>query len=388
MAALEDQAREERIAAGIAELRLREGYVRDLLEAAEKRLATIEDNSRLVLSAVGVFAVVFSVAGWKTLDLERKSTKQRFDDQLQHIQDSRTTLLSDFPMFGRMRSNFTRLLQDLAAACQPIADTHPGIMPDDAYKELSWQNKQSIYFVESAMANSMLLDLRDQTTKVCEIYRLLGIFYASKFTFESQSNGMANSRQPLERGWFYFDKAIELEPANYDSHWTAGYFSIWYEDQEACERALVYLKDAAILDKSKQRPLIAKANIELRRYRNPAAALATLREAAARDDYTDGKPATLLLAYLQSCAEALYGDQCTDANQKHKAYDRSLANLELVADAWEQTPRPPEADWVVQWYQTGDGVQIKAEKDEYFVTLRSHPTLAMRLDSIESRFKN
>jgi hypothetical protein len=240
------------------------------------------------MTIAGVFTFILGAASWKTLEDQRKlagetleSQKKLFDAELKTLLSSSKNLLDetlqqssdslkqterlrdeverDFPMFGRIGSNFSKVLTGLAAACSKLK------MDDETYKTLSWKEEQRILFYESAMSTSMLLDAESRAKELSEIYRLLGIFYGSKFCSSLPDREFSRSieRDDFYRSQFYFGRAIELDDKNYLAYLSAGYFTQYNDDLSIVEIARGYLESAAVLGPRFQKPVYMIALIEL-----------------------------------------------------------------------------------------------------------------------------
>jgi tetratricopeptide (TPR) repeat protein len=247
-----------------------------LLQYEKDRLAALDNISRLLLTFAGVFAVLLGVGSWKTLDDQRRSAKESLEIQIQQfkgqfegaladhnrkLQDAlddvrslREEIHKDFPMFGRIRRNFDKILHGLQFACQHLRPE------DDTFGKLTWEERERIQFYEKTVADSLLLDVGDYADQLSEIYRLLGVFYGSRYaTAVEQLYAQIQRRlhrEYLDRARFYFDRAIDANPKSYLAYAHAGHFTMYLFDAEMADVSRQYLREAAACGRAKQRPLI------------------------------------------------------------------------------------------------------------------------------------
>src|SRR5579871_31525 len=148
-----------------------------LLADEKDRLNALDSNSRVLMTVAGVFAIFLGLGAWKTLDDQRRSATENLDMQMtnfsdrfthaieehrhqseramQELREMRDEIRRDFPMFGRMTQNFTRVLTQLQVTCRYLEAM------DETYEKLTWDQRESILFLEHAVADSLLLDTRD-----------------------------------------------------------------------------------------------------------------------------------------------------------------------------------------------------------------------------------
>jgi len=150
---------------------------RQLLADEKDRLSALDSNSRVLMTVAGVFAIFLGLGAWKTLEDQRRSAAENlemqmtnFSDRFKHaieehryqsekamldLREMREEIRRDFPMFGRVRQNFTRVLTQLQVTCQYLEAM------DETYEKLTWDQREIILFLEHAVADSLLLDTRD-----------------------------------------------------------------------------------------------------------------------------------------------------------------------------------------------------------------------------------
>lgn len=258
------------------------------------RLNELDNDSRVLMTIAGVFAFLLGVGSWKTLEDQRRSAEKSLDLQidqfsqqfnqamseharkaeeaLDDVRRLREEIHQDFPMFGRMRRNFGRILFELQSACQRLEPQ------DETYGRLTWEERERILFYERAVADSLLLDTRDYSGQLSEIYRLLGVFYGSRY-----ANCLVEQRPPensdLDRARFYFDRAIQLDSQNYLAYSHAGHFTMFYDKLDLARISRDYLRQAAVIGTTKQKPWLNIALLELCAFRDPGACLVAIEEA-------------------------------------------------------------------------------------------------------------
>jgi hypothetical protein len=299
--------------------------------AAEKEeVNQINDSAKILMTAAGIFALLLGAGSWKTLEDQRNASSENLKLQMQNlalqfskaldesqmalegVKRLRDELQRDFPMFGRMRNNFYQILQGLQTACIRL-------QPDDeTYRNLDGNEEQQILFYENAIATSMLLDTKEYSLQLSEIYRLLGVFYGSRFFSKIEDGKLPSDRDDLNRARFYFNRAIDYDPKNYLAYMHAGNFVQYPEDPDLARASTSYFQRAAVVGPDYQRPWIAIAIIELEAFRDHKKASAALKQASLRPKYEQGedKPDRQVIAYLEACskcflATSLAGDdQC------------------------------------------------------------------------------
>lgn len=336
------------------ELLEKEIATQDRALAGERdELTRITDISKTLITVAGVFAFLLGAGSWKlfedqqkaaretleaqkeaaqvAFDAEQRAAKHALEEQQntfatqirnfisaseeslnQSLQESQASLKQvsalrdeverDFPMFGRMRSNFQRILLSLEATCSRLSDE------DETYTQLRWDEVQQILYYENAISTALLLDTREQSGQLAEIYRLLGVFYGSRFACDKNGKIGSAERDDLNRARFYFDRAIGLDPQNYLAQFDAGYFTQFTDDLVVARASRDYFYGAAVLGSQYQKPLISIALLELEAFKDADAALSALDRAAERKEYNPerlGKPAVKYISYLRSCALCL-----------------------------------------------------------------------------------
>ncbi|HEY1218597.1 MAG: hypothetical protein ABSE42_16140 [Bryobacteraceae bacterium] len=378
-------------------LELRMQAQQQLLENERERLAALDSTARFMMTLVGVFAFLLGAMAWKTVDDQRKSAEKNLEIQLKQfeqtarqqlgtmkadsdkalndIESLRQEIHAEFPMFGRMKKNFGRTLHELQLACGNLRAL------DETYTGLTWDERQRVGFYERAMASSVLLDTREFNNQMSEIYRLLGVFYGSRYAvavMAKDANAPPN-RGHFERARFYFDRSIDANNANYLSYAHAGLFTSYYRDREAVDAARDYFTRAAEIGMQKQMPLINLAIIELNAG-NAAAALKHLERARGRAEYQeDGSaPQPDTVDYLKACALALQGATTADGSAQRSLYAESL---KLLRRATEH--RDP---WVKATFLEGD-YQCKPDGEAYFSGIATDSALAEEYRDIVVRLR-
>lgn len=345
------------------------------------------------MTIAGVFTLILGAASWKALDDQRKQAseslaaqKATFEAELKAFLSSSNNLIEeslnkskeslrqteqlrdeverDFPMFGRMGNNFSKVLIGLQVACAKLK------IDDRTYSSLSWEEEQKILSYENAMSTSMLLHTNSRSKDISEIYRLLGVFYGSKF-YSSLPEGQLDSsceRRDLNRSRFYFDQSIELDEKNYQTYISAGYFT-QYHDPSIAAVSRRYFEKAAVIGSRYQKPCLSIALIELEAFRSPDKALEALDEAAKRPEYDISYlfAAADYIEYIKACA------YCLKARQKG-----SSEIIELLRQALENlTSACANNNEYVRTI-------FAKERNEYFAILEEHPDFhAAFLSSIE-----
>jgi tetratricopeptide (TPR) repeat protein len=276
----------------------------------------------------------------------------------------------DFPMFRRIQTNFRNILYTLEGACGNLKPK------DDSYQELEWEDKQRILFYESVVATSFLLDAREYNEQLSEIYRLLGIFYGSRYAGTRALGGAPND--DLDRARFYFNHSIDLDPKNCLAYSHAGHFTMYYDDPKLAEQSKKYLLQAISCGPDKQKPFINLATLQMDAFKNPDAALEVLERAIQCKEYEkDGSsPRNHYVRYLRACALAQKGDSTADAAERARLYHSSLDLLEEVAadvDPWIR------GSFCESDYQGG------ADRDGCFQQLSIDPDLTKRFGIVAAK---
>jgi hypothetical protein len=326
--------------------------LRDRINDSEKEIANQEkvlavekdevghltDFAKTLMTVTGIFAFLIGAASWKTLEDQRKAANENLDLQKQNlalqfaqsIDESNNSLASverlrdevqrDFPMFGRMRSNFSQILQGLEVACIRLQPN------DDTYSNLRWDEEQRILFYENAIATSLLLDTKEYAQQLSEINRLLGVFYGSRFTSTLVDGKITAERNDLNRARFYFDRAIDYDAKNYQAYVHAGHFTQYYDDKELARISINYFERAAVVGFEYQRPWITISIIELEAFQNSSRALASLSQASLRPKYDVGQSAPDLqsISYLEAYSHGYVAKKLPNSQQE--------ASLQSVLD--------------------------------------------------------
>ncbi len=325
-----------------------------LLADEKDRLSALDNNSRVLMTVAGLFAIFLGLGAWKTLEDQRRSAAENlemqmtnFSDRFTHaieehryqseramldLREMREEIRRDFPMFGRMSQNFTRVLTELQVTCQYLEAM------DETYERLTWDQRESILFLEHAVADSLLLDTRDFNPQLSEIYRLLGLFYGSRYSV-AKAKHAESGRADLDRSRFYFDRAIQLNPKNYFAYSHAGYFTLYFDDRELAERSREYFRQAAVVGPTKQSPLINTALLCLNSFNDPEESIRCVDGAQGRPEWEkDGSaPKPQHCYYVRACALAAIARRTTDAAAKHKVLRSAIEQLEnatLAGDEW------------------------------------------------------
>lgn len=352
----------------------------------EVRLDKLDNDSRVLMTIAGVFALLLGFGSWKTLEDQRRSAekglelqinhfKQQFEqsisehtrkaeEALEDVRQLREEIHQDFPMFGRMRRNFGRILVQLQSACERLQPQ------DETYGRLTWEERERILFYERAIADSLLLDTRDFAGQLSEIYRLLGVFYGSRY-----SNCLVLKRpaqeSDLDRARFYFDRAIQLNPQNYLAYSHAGHFTMFYENLDLARFSRDYLRHAAVIGLTKQKPWMNIALLELCAFRNPRASLAAIEKALECPEWElpGSAPKQFHCRYVRACTLAAEANATPVGEERLRLLEDAVASLETAA-----TRADP---WMRTVFVEGD-FQTRPDR-EYFTTASAYPDLNRRL---------
>jgi tetratricopeptide (TPR) repeat protein len=363
-----------------------------------EEISHLNEVPRLLMTVAGVFALVLGAASWKSLDDQRKlaretqdSQKATFDAELKAFLSSANNLLNetlnkskeslrqteqlrdeverDFPMFGRMGGNFARILTGLTGACSKLQ------MDDKTYSGLSWEEEQRILFYESAISTSLLLHTESRSKELSEIYRLLGVFYGSKFCSALPDGKISDNsdRRDFNRARFYFDRSIAIDDKNYLAYLSAGYFTQYNDDQSIALVSRDYFEGAAVAGPQYQKPWVSIALIELDALRNPDKALAALDEALKRPKYDvlRSKHAEGYIEYVKACA------YCLKAKK-----DSSKENETLLGKAMESLRQAFEHN--NQYVREA----FAKERKEYFDILEDSPTFRTQFAILIEKLEN
>jgi hypothetical protein len=370
------------------------------LDLQRERMATIESTARFIITIAAIFAALLGLAAWKTLEDQRRWAEISLGQQSKHAQQQiefelkairtqadsaakdleqlRSEITEDFPMFGRMRRNFSRVLTELKTACANLRSQ------DDAYRFVSSEDRQRVRFYERAMAISVLLDTGESTREISDIFRYLGVFYASRYTVERMGADHPEAvpnHDDLYRARYYFDRAINLDPTNYLAYSHGGLFMMWYEDRELSQCSREWLRKAAEVGKTKQRPLLNLATLELSAFKNPDLALVALQQAAVCTEFEDaGCPAKPeRVEYLRACALALKADRAEEAIEADLLYEKALESLRSIS--------VPTDGWIASSLNVGDDVQGKPDRTQWFERLSAHPRFAKAFAEVTARLE-
>lgn len=350
-----------------------------VLNTEKEEISSFDESAKLLMTVAGLFAIVLAAGSWKALDEQRKASSDNLDLQRQKsdlqfqgsMEDSQRSLKAveklrdevqrDFPMFGRMRSNFFQILQGLEIACSKLQ------LDDETYKNLRWDEEQRILFYENAISTSLLLDTAEYAKQLSEIYRLLGDFYGSKFYLEFKEKGDAADKKDFYRSRFYFDRSIDYDPSNYLAYIHAGYFSQYYGKKEFACISRSYFERAAAVGKDYQRPFLSIALIELEGFEDDQAALSALDQAAKRGKYDQGidAPDDGQVRYLEACAQCRIA-QGLDGQPREDLLRKAFALLKASLKS--------PSDKVLRMFAL--------DKDTYFEIFATSPMFGEEFDGI------
>ena len=304
----------------------KEALAQEKVFAAERdEITSLNDSVKFLISVAGVFAILLGAASWSALREQRREAGEalsvqekkfaiEFEGLLSHskisldgVERLRDEVQRDFPMFGRMRANFAVILYGLQSACARLQPD------DDTYKSLRWDEEQRILFYESAITTALLLDTKDHDKQLSEIYRLLGVFYGSRYFFNRKESTKDSPRIDLDRSRFYFDRSIDLDPKNYLSYMHAGHFTQYYDDTELERASIDYYQRASVVGENYQKPFTSIAMIELEGFGDPDRALRTLEQAKSKPKYDVDRDRheNEFIAYLESYAFCLKAENET-----------------------------------------------------------------------------
>jgi len=238
----------------------------------------------LMMTAMGIYTIILAVVSWKALDSQKQEFERASQSSLENLERLRNELQLDFPMLGRIQKNFKNILATLGTACKEL-DVEDVL--DDSFSNLSKRDVQRILFYENAITTALLLDTKGYEDELSEIYRLLGMFYGSRFYSTTTDNEFSSSESPdyFYRAQFYFDRAIDLAPGNYNIFMYAGYFSQYYDDRQIANLSRHYFEQASQIESRFQKPLVSVALLELEGFEDPDSALRSLKGARTRDYY-------------------------------------------------------------------------------------------------------
>jgi hypothetical protein len=371
-----------------------------MLVEEKEELDHLNDLSKLFVTVSGVFALVLGVASWKSLDEQRKASadniliqKENLDSQftglveqskrqfqslveqseksLEKVAALKEELQREFPMFGRMQNNFSNILNGLHLSCLKLS------LEDRTYEKLDWHDEQKILFYENVIATALLLDTKEYSSQLSEIYRLLGAFYGSRFFIGLEDGKIGKERSDLNRARFYFDRSIDLNPKNYFAYMYAGHFTQYATDQSIARVSRDYFERATAIGTKYQKPWVAIALIELEAFSNPLRALTALEEASRREQYEmnerssgirDPKPE--VISYLQACAHCQRAGQL-DGQGRTKSLEVAIEKFRRSSEKMS----PVISN------------MFKADKNSYYRLLQDDPRFLEEFNDIAKRFE-
>jgi len=317
-----------------------------------------------MMTAVGIYTIIIGLVSWKALESQRKEFEQASKGSLANLERLRDEFQLDFPMLGRIQRNFKSILANLRAACELLSLKD---VRDDSFSLLSPAEIQRILFYENAVTTALLLNTKGHEKELSEIYRLLGVFYGSKFygtTEDNNGNNFGSSKESehFYRAQFYFDRAIDLDPNNYTLLMQAGNFQQYYDNKTIASGSRSYFEMASGVEIQFQKPLVSIALIELEAFRNPSLTLKALKRARSRKFYDEGRDARLgYIAYLECCALCLRAEK-ENGPQKQSTLKEAAAKLADAAST-------PGKDWnAIHGFFDDD-------RSKYFTTLEREPQL-------------
>jgi tetratricopeptide (TPR) repeat protein len=382
----------DRLATEQQVLESRLGDLRVAVDAERDRLAALDDLARTMMTIAGLITIIIGAAAWKTVEDQRtlaekglSAQMKEFDQQmnrhlstvksdadraLRDMERAKSEIHQEFPMFGHMRRNFERVLYGLHSACQPLKPK------DDAYRVLNWRDKQRVWFYERAMASSLLLEASQHASELAEIFRLLGVFYGSKYAVGiiDQKASSPVSRDDIDRAVFYFDRALELRTNDYVTVLHAGLFTMYPKEPELLAVSREYLQRAAVVGANKQRPLVNLTILELQ-LGNSGSALDFIDQAATRKEFDepDSPPEPNTLLYLKACALAIKGNQAEEPRVREECFSSSLDLLEQVSNIGDE--------WIRNSFTEAD-LESEPDRDLYFSQVASNPLFAERFATV------
>jgi hypothetical protein len=316
----------------------------DVFAAQKEEIEYLTHLTEAMMTVAGIFALFLAAASWTALEGQRKAAQQdlidlsgRFDkdsrDSLAKLDRLRDELQLDFPMLGRIQSNFMSVLLSLRTACQSL------VPRDDTYGGLNWKEKQDILFYENAITTALLLNTKGYEKELSEIYRLLGIFYGSRFNSTLVDNKFLSNpdTSDFDRAHFYFERAVKLDQGSYIAYFHAGHFTQYYDDLRIAKISRDYFDLAAQVGASFQRPMVSIALVELEGFNDAEAALSALEKAKNRPEYDSGRkrPRPGYVSYLEACALCL---RATHETERTKSIEEAIKKLREAAEK-------PSADW-------------------------------------------
>jgi len=342
-----------------------EDGAQDTLFSAEKdELDYLTRIIVLMMTAVGIYTLILGLVSWKALDSQRNEFEESSKGSLANLERLRNELELDFPMLGRIQRNFKSILGNLRNACE-LLDVRDVL--DDDFSKLSQVEIQRILFYENAITTALLLNTTGYEKELSEIYRLLGVFYGSRFystTGEDTSFNSSKNPEYFYRAQFYFDSAIDLDADNYNLFMHAGYFSQYYDNKTVASLSRSYFGRAGSVGTQFQKPLASLALIELEAFSDPLSTLDALKRARSRKHYDEGReyPRPEYMAYLECCALCLKARK-ESGIQRQSTLEEATAKLAEAADT-------PSQDW------SAISGFFQSDKIKYFAIFDSEPNLA------------
>jgi hypothetical protein len=366
-----------------------------------QRMSFIDSSSRALMTFAGAFAILLGLGSWKILEDQRQQAKdglanqtktfeekfkdalsrqaEQFQQSLNTIHALRDEVHDDFPMFSKIQKNFVRILDDLRFACR-------GLQPlDDTYELLEWKDKQRILFYEKAIADTFLLDTRGVRVELSEIYRLLGVFYGSRYAEAYSKARGAAPKDDVERARFYFEQATDSDEGNYLAYSHAGHFTMYYDDPELAEVCRRYLLRAAQCGSKKQKPLVNLALLELRAFKNPNRCLEVLREAGVRPEWelSGSQSKNAHISYIEACALAEKAQGAAEPAENLHLCEAALICLETASAAADGWTKSAFCDGDYQESPDRDGAFQQIAKHQIFV--ERYGVVADKIESADKK---
>jgi tetratricopeptide (TPR) repeat protein len=316
----------------------------DVFAAQKEEIEYLTHLTEAMMTVAGMFAIFLAAASWTALEGQRKAAQRELvglsdkfekdsQNSLAKLDRLRDELQLDFPMLGRIQGNFMSVLVRLRTACQSL------VPRDDTYVELGWNERQEILFYENAITTALLLNTKGYEKELSEIYRLLGIFYGSRFNSTLQENRFETNpdTSDFDRARFYFERAVELNQSSYSAYFHAGHFTQYYDDLKIAKISRLYFERAAQIGNLFQRPMVSAALIELEAFNDSGAALSALERARDRPEYDLDKrrPRPAYVSYLEACALCLRAKRESEPGK----------SLELAMKKLKEAAEDPSTDW-------------------------------------------
>ena len=334
-----------------AELRSELEQQRSMFEGYRERVQAIESYARTILTAVGFFAALLSFGVWKALDEQRslakhlleeqlKQSEIKADNSLKQAQELREEIRREFPMFNRVRSAYADILLELKAECTSI------VAQDDIYQKLTPERRQSILFYEEVIKGTLPFHTADNRDELSEVFRLLGIIYGSRYahrcqgTFKKDTPFVASLDDPdIARAIFYFDRSVQLNPANNLAYAHGGHFTFYISDERLAVRCQSYLQKAVSREPNKQRSFVNLAQLEMLFFQNFERGIDLMNQAVEGREWEQPgssiKPA--VVRYVRATAYARKAKTMPNLPERKRFLNLALDDLEFAAresDAW------------------------------------------------------